>query len=112
MEYTFLPDYAIIMIFFLGFFIYFGYLAYVLYLLLFSSNKFQNLSILQKVVSLTFLVLSILYILTYVTHLVQSGLYHDENGTGSSDAESNFQFIELVFAYLMLLVSNISIKTE
>jgi hypothetical protein len=111
MEYTFLPNYAIIMIFFLGFFIYFGYFAYVLYLLLFSSNKFKNLNNLQKIVSVTFFLLSILYILTYVTHLVQSGLYHDENGTGPSDAENNFQFIELVFAYIMLAISNISIGT-
>ncbi|MCF7926425.1 MAG: hypothetical protein K9L74_02445 [Candidatus Izimaplasma sp.] len=112
MEFTFLLDYAIIMVFFLGFFIYFGYFGYVIYLLLFSKNKFQNLNTLQKTVSITFLVFSLLYILTYVTHQVQSGLYHDENGTGPSDAENNFLFIELVFAYLMLLISNISIRTE
>lgn len=112
MEFTFLPDYAIIMVFILGFFIYFVYFGYVVYLLLYSKNKFQNLNTLQKTVSITFLVISLLYMLTYVNHRVQSGLYHDENGTGPSDAENNFQFIELVFAYLMLIVSNISMKSE
>jgi|GEM_PF-5102688 len=112
MEFTFLPDYAIIMVFFFGFFIYFGYFGYVIYLLLFSESKFQKLNSLQKVVSIAFIVLSLLYILTYIIHQVQSGFYHDENGTGPSDGEINFKFIELVFAYLMLIISNIAIKSK
>ena len=110
MEFTYLPDYAIIMVFFIGFILYFGYFGYVVYSLFFGEGKFKKLSRLHKFMTISFLVLSVLYIMTYVTHQVQSGLYHDANGTGPSDAENNFQFIELLFAYVMLLISHVTIN--
>ena len=40
----------------------------------------------------------------FVIHNVMSGFYHDANGSGPSDAQMNFHFLELVMVYILLII--------
>lgn len=103
---TLLPDYAILAVFFMGFGLYFLYVLYVVYLFGTNIKNMKQLDIFQRIIIGGFFLASLIYISVYIIHNVHSGYYHDINGTGPSDGEKNFQFIELLLAYITLLISH------
>lgn len=103
--YTFLPDYSIIIIYFGGLLVCFGYFLYTAYAL-FNYVKNIHLATIDKVKVYTPFTFAIILLVVLVLHSIDSWEYHDLFGTSPSDAEVNYRLINILFAFLMLLISN------
>mgnify|MGYP000162150322 CR=1 FL=1 len=107
MAYTFIPEFARVIIFFLGFLLTIAYMVYTIYFIYKEFNNVNTLEVLDKLFISAFLIYSVILLGVLVVHMSMSGLYHDSHATGPSDIEHNFNLINMVMILVTLGISNI-----
>lgn len=107
MAYTYIPEFAMVIIFFLGFLLTIAYMVYTIYFIYKNYDNVKTLSVLDKVFIYALLIYSVIFLGLLVAHMSVSGLYHDSHATGPSDIEHNFNLINMVMILVTLGLSNI-----
>jgi|LGOV01.1.fsa_nt_gb hypothetical protein len=107
MAYTYIPEFAIIIVFFLGSLLTFAYMVYTIHSIYKNFDGVKKLNVSDKIFLFTLLIYSILLLGVLVVHMSMSGLYHDSHATGPSDIEHNFNFVNMVLILITLGLSNI-----
>ena len=110
MSYTYMPTGVLITVFFLGLIYILCYSGYTLIKFIRNYEEIKKYSWLSKIIMFGSLIYGYSLLIVFMVHATMSGLYHDANATGPSDAEFNFRLLNLVFALCVLAISNSMIK--
>lgn len=107
MAYTYIPEFAMVIVFFLGFLLTIACMVYTIYFIYKNYDNVKTLTVLDKVFIFSLLIYSVILLGVLVVHMSMSGLYHDSHATGPSDIEHNFNLINMVMILVTLGLSNI-----
>lgn len=101
---TYIPDFIFIITYVLSSMFLLSYYVYVVFLLFSSKSKIKGMHLFDKVMILSSFIYASIVFIGYIVHNVMSGIYHDVNGSGPSDAQLNFHFLELFLVYILLII--------
>ncbi len=106
MSYTYIPTTVMIIVYVIGFTLTLGYMGFTILKFKRDYKYIKEYTLSSKLQLFVSLVYSIVLLCTFVVHVSLSGLYHDSHATGPSDAEHNFNIINIVLTLLILSISN------
>ena len=107
MSFTFIPSTIMVIVVFIGFIFAICYYCYTIHSLVKNYNELKHYSLVSKIVTFGSLIYGTTLIVVFMIHAAMSGLYHDANATGPSDAETYFRVLTLVMFLSVTIILNL-----
>lgn len=106
MSYTFIPWYAMEVVYLVGIIFTFGFMILTLIRVMKEFQKIKGFPIFIKIALFVTVLYGALLFFTFVNHTADAGIYHDEHGTGPSDIEQNFHILNVILCLLVFNIAN------